>query len=321
MRPTRKSRTRSGGSSALIAEVDRRHPWRDAGARDTAHWFSMRYGISGWKAHRWIAAAQALERLPRLSETFARGELGIDKVVELCRFATPETEAMLIAWARWVSCATVRRRGDVEAQATREEVAETERTRFVSWWYIDEGRRFGLEAELPAAQGAIVVRAQRVAGQIPAMPDEADPCFAEARRADALVVICSARIAEDPDPDRATVVVHAQLEGLVNGAGGCEIEDGPAVHPETVRRLLCNARVQTVVEDPSGNALGLGRMTREPSAWMIRQVPLPRPRLPVPRVRHAAVRRGASRRLVAPRRSHGPGQPAADLLVPPPARA
>jgi len=81
---------------SLIAEVDRREAWRDAGARDTAHWLAMRYGISGWKAHRWIAAAHALEQLPRLSEAFARGELGIDKVVELTRFASPEIEARLI---------------------------------------------------------------------------------------------------------------------------------------------------------------------------------------------------------------------------------
>jgi hypothetical protein len=104
------------------------------------------------------------------------------------------------------------------------------------------------------------------------MPDEEDECFASARRADALVALCSARIAEDPDPDRATVIIHAQLEGLKDGSGGCEVEDGPVIDPETVMRLICNARVQTVVEDRDGNVLGLGRLTREPSAWMTRQV-------------------------------------------------
>jgi hypothetical protein len=68
------------------------------------------------------------------------------------------------------------------------------------------------------------------------------------------------------------VVVHAQLDGLVHDTGGCEIEGGPAVHPETMKRLMCNARVQAVLEDRAGNVLGLGRMTREPSAWMVRQV-------------------------------------------------
>ncbi len=92
---------------SLIAEVDRHDAWRDAGARDTAHWLSMRYGISSWKAHRWIAAAHALRGLPRLADALARGELGIDKVVELARFAAAGTEADLIRWARDVSCAAV----------------------------------------------------------------------------------------------------------------------------------------------------------------------------------------------------------------------
>ena len=60
----------------------------------------MRYGISYWKAHRWIEAARALESLPALSEALASGILGVDKIVELTRFATPKTEAELITMAR-----------------------------------------------------------------------------------------------------------------------------------------------------------------------------------------------------------------------------
>ncbi|HYT79179.1 MAG TPA: hypothetical protein VEQ37_07980, partial [Actinomycetota bacterium] len=41
-----------------------------------------------------------LEGLPQISEAFASGELGIDKVVELTRFATPQTEGRLITWAQ-----------------------------------------------------------------------------------------------------------------------------------------------------------------------------------------------------------------------------
>jgi hypothetical protein len=257
----------------LVAEVDRRESWRGSGARDTAHWVSMRFGISCWKANRWIAAAHALEGLPRLSDALMSGELGLDKVVELTRFASLGTEAGLISWAKRVSCATVRHRADLERRASIEDDLDAERSRFVSWWYFDEGRRLGLEAELPAAQGAIVVRAlERAADGIPAMPNERDGSFPMARRADALVALCSARIARDADQDRATVVIHAQLDGIERGAGGCEIDGGPVVHPRTVRRLLCNARVQSVLEDRAGNVLGLGRTSREPSAWMLRQV-------------------------------------------------
>ena len=60
---------------------------------------------------------------------------------------------------------------------------------------------------------------EREAERIAAMPGEEDEVYASARRADALVALCSARIAADPEPDRATVVVHARLDGLKSDAG------------------------------------------------------------------------------------------------------
>lgn len=257
----------------LIAAADLRDLWRNSGARDTAHWLSMRYGLSEWKARRWIAAAHALKALPRLSDAFSSGELGIDKVIELARFATSETEVRLIAWANRVSCACIRRRADLAMRESIDDVRDADRSRSLSWWYHEDGRRFGLEAELPAAQGAVVVRAiERLADTLPVLPGEADPSFAEARRADALVALCSARIADDADPDRATVVVHAPLEALVSGDRGSELEGGGVLHPETLRRLLCHGRVQAVIEDDSGQPIRLGRMSREPSAWMLRHI-------------------------------------------------
>jgi hypothetical protein len=257
----------------LIAEVDRREAWRDCGARDMAHWLWMRLGISDWKARRWIAAAHALEGLPLIAQAFAAGELGIDKVVELTRFAAPEDEAKLIAWAGGVSSGCIRRRADLTCRPLIEEAQDADRDRTLSWWYLDDGRRFGLEAELPAAQGAVVARAlDRLAEDLPVMPGEEDSYFLPARRADALVALASARLGEDADADRATVVVHAPLEALASGHRGCEVEGGGVLHPETARRLLCQARVQQVVEDRAGRPVGVGRITREPPAWMVRQL-------------------------------------------------
>ncbi len=83
-----------------ITDVDRRRAWRDSGARDMPHWLSMRLGISNWKARRWIAAAHAIESLPFISQALSSGELGMEKVVELTRFAAPETERNLLRWAK-----------------------------------------------------------------------------------------------------------------------------------------------------------------------------------------------------------------------------
>lgn len=135
----------------LIVNGDNCGVWQGDDARDMAHWLSMRRDISEWKARRWIAAAHALEALRRLSEALETGRLGIDKVVELARFATAEDEAGLIAWARGVSCARIRRKADTECRHAIDAVRDAEKSRFLSWWYFDGGKRFGLEAELPAS--------------------------------------------------------------------------------------------------------------------------------------------------------------------------
>ena len=84
---------------SVLAEIDHAGAWEGDGARDMPHWVSMRYGVSAWKATRWIAAAHALAVLPLTAAALVTGRLPLDKVVELTRFATAETEASLIRWA------------------------------------------------------------------------------------------------------------------------------------------------------------------------------------------------------------------------------
>jgi hypothetical protein len=271
-----------------IGEVDRSGGWCGEEVHSCAQWVQLRYGVSAWKAQRWVAAARELEVLPVVSEALETGELGVDKVVELTRFATPGTEAGLVGWGKRVSSGAIRHRGDVELQRERGEVAQRERERSVRWWYSDEGRRFELEAVLPAASGAVVAAAlEREASRLPVLPTDAThPELQEVRWADGLVALCSGRLSTDPDPDRATVVLHAPLGALqelpaAGATGGTlpdreapcgETLDGAVIPAETVRRLVCSGRVQVAVEDPSGEVLSLGRSTRSPSASQVRLV-------------------------------------------------
>lgn len=246
--------------------------WLDWGARDMAHWLSLRYGISYWKASRWIEAARALEKLPRISEAFSAGQLDVDKVVELTRFASPADEDSLIEWAQDVSAACIRRRGDRLARLAVEQAESVERERWVSWWYYDEGKRFALDADLPAADGAVVARAlERLAERIPVIPDGERPSMG-GRRADALLALASVQVSQDQDPDRATIVIHTRLEDLARDDATCEVERDGRTHVETARRLLCHSRFQTVVETAAGEVVGVGRLTREPPPWMLRQL-------------------------------------------------
>jgi Domain of unknown function (DUF222)/HNH endonuclease len=260
---------------SLIAEGDRCEVWQGSGARDMAHWVAMRYGISEWKARRWIDAAHRLPELPHLSAAFASGAIGIDKTVELTRFATPETETRLLRWAGCVSSGAVRRRADRETRRTLADAEDVERSRRLAYWTFDEGRRLGIEAELPAAEGAIVVLAiERLARRVPTMPGEEGELSVERRRADALVLLASgagaANVPSAADASGATVVVHARIEELVSADGGCEVEGGGVVHAETARRLLCTGRLQAVIEDAAGNPIRIGRSRREPTQAMMR---------------------------------------------------
>jgi Domain of unknown function (DUF222)/HNH endonuclease len=256
----------------VIHEIDRTKVWSDDGARDLAQWLWMRYGISDWKARRLIETATALPHLPATARALDRGVLGVDKVVELARFAQPETEDGLIPWAQRVSSARIRQEGDVVRRGEPDEAANDDAMRSLTWAFRDEGRRFELHADLPAAQGAVVATAiDRVAASVPAMPHERGGIHLPARRADALVGLCSARLAADPDQDRATVVIHARA-GASDPAAGAEIEGGGIAQPSTLERLLCAARVETVHEASDGRVIGMGRITRVPPPWLLRQV-------------------------------------------------
>ena len=261
-----------------VAELDRREHWKKDGCRDMSQWVSGRFGISNWAARRWIVAAHALERLPLISQALSNGTLCLDKVLELVRYATPDTEERLLGWAQRVSVAAIRRHADRANRPALEDIRDSERSRFLRWWWFDDGKRFGLYGELSAADGAAVSSAlERVAERLPELrDDEADGAYPllaedrlEQRRADALVSMASTAIADDPDPDRATVVVHTSLGAWLDETWS-EIADGPVLHPDVARRLACDARLQLVLDDPERNPLGIGRTSRNIPPWLMR---------------------------------------------------
>jgi hypothetical protein len=255
----------------LIAEADAASAWEEHGARDMPQFVSMWLGVSWWKADRWVDCARALPGLPAISQALASGVLSLDKVVELTRFASFEDEDGLVAWARVRSTGAIRRRAELERRVRQGEAAQDASSRSLRWWFTEDGRRFLMEGDLPSVEGLVVSRAiARLAARVPVMPDEDPRQDRDARRADALVAL--ARSSATGDLERPTVVLHATPEDLASTDRSVEAEGGAVVHAATARRLACTARVQAVLEDPSGTPVRLGRMRREPSAWMVRQL-------------------------------------------------
>jgi hypothetical protein len=195
--------------------------------------------------------------------------LSWDKIRSLTRFAAPDTDEALADEAQGLSAAQVHtlarhcRVPDEQARAQRS---------LRKWWDRDR-QWFNLHGRIPGAEGATIDKAlERAARGIPQNADRQifDPL--EVRLADALVEVASTSLASDPDPDRANVVVHVDVETLANGHGIGEIEAGPTLSADTALRLSCDARRQTVVDGPDGLPVGIGRTSRTIPAWLNRQI-------------------------------------------------
>jgi hypothetical protein len=255
---------------AYIAACDDAKVWKNDDCRDMAQWLATHHGVSVWKARRMVDAGHVLKELPKISAALCDGTVSLDKVLELCRFATTHTEAGLLPWAIRTSPAGIRARADRERRIDKEDVQDAHRSRFLTHWWYDDGSMLGLEGALPAEKGAIVAKAlDRLADQIPVLPEDDTTNF-EARRADALVALASTSIARDEDPDRSTVVVHVPVQTLAGGDANGLIENGPAIHPDVARGLCCHARIEIVLEDRDGRPVGVGRASREPPPWLMR---------------------------------------------------
>lgn len=260
---------------------DRAELWRQDGCRNMAQWLSGMAGISNWKARRWVAAAYALEELVHISASLENGSLSLDKTVELTRFATPATEKKLISWARRVTVARIRERADEETRRSIEEVVDAYESRHLRWWWSLEGDRLGFEGLLPADQGAVWIEAlDRVARELPESPHtpgqgienlEGGKPNIEQRRADALVLLASSRSGDCKALDRTELVLHAPLQSLAEDAGNCSF-GGRVLHPETARRLACDARIQIVLHGKGGNPVGIGQASQITPHWLRRQV-------------------------------------------------
>lgn len=79
--------------------------------------------------------------------------------------------------------------------------------------------------------------------------------------------ICPLAVSPVPDSYTERMLARQSLRDLEarlkdSTAGRCELEDGPSLSAETVRRLACDASLVTVIENDQGEPLSVGRKTR-----------------------------------------------------------
>ena len=288
----------------LVGEYDRREAWAEWGCRSCTHWLSHRCGVSPAAAREQVRVARRVAELPHLREAFARGELCYSQVRAVTRVATPDTEADLLEIALHATASQLERivrayRGVLEVELG--DGSGEHRRRFVQCEHDEDGALI-IHARLPAEEGALVLtaleasrealRAKRGAPNGGASAetthigdaasaaddgeDELDPEVTERftpSNADALVLMARTAIEHGPAEGAAgehQVVVHVDAATLAHDdEGACELEHGPALSPETARRLGCDASVVRILER-DGRPLSIGRKTRSLSPGLKR---------------------------------------------------
>ncbi|MGH9626058.1 MAG: DUF222 domain-containing protein, partial [Bryobacteraceae bacterium] len=256
----------------LIAEFDRREGWGGDGATPScAHWLNWKCGIDLGAARERVRVAHALEKLPKISSAMREGRLSYSKVRAITRVASEATEEVFLQIAIYGTAHHVEKlvrvfRRAKEAEELSREAQQQER-RGVMWFHEPDGSLV-IKATLPAEAGALFIKALEtaVAAAPPTRTTAEKDVAAETspfitvrpeavdrlahRRADALARIAESYLKHGDEelsaPERHQIVVHVDVQTLKNStAGRCELEDGPSLPAETVRRLACDARLVT----------------------------------------------------------------------------
>ena len=266
----------------LVAEFDRRDGWAEWGCKSCAHWLSWRCALAPPAAREQVRVARRLLELPLIRAAFGRGELSYSQVRALSRVATPELEPDLLELARYATAAQLERtlrayRGVLERELSADDRAHGER--YLVCEHDDDGSLL-LRARLPAEEGALVLAALDAArDSLRAEPDATAEPSSEGRgvsaeaeappvsNASALLLMADTLLAsgaaERSGGDSYQVIVHVDA-GALSGEqedGACQLDDGQFLHPETARRLTCDASVVRILER-DGRPLSVGRRTR-----------------------------------------------------------
>ncbi len=275
-----------------ISVYDRREGWKSWGCVSAAHWLSWKCGDGLHAAREKVRTARALDDLPVLAASFARGELSFTKVRAITRVATPADEADWVEMARTSTGAQLERVvAQARAAVDRDENRDARRA---------FERRAVTRSTRPDGLDEIRVRGPRDAVDVvwaavdlvqSLLLDDAVDGSGRGRRAvvgerggsaairfDALAQIAERIVADRPmaaergDVGRLALVIDTDglAEMAASGGGGPENDEiaageltlrGRRVAPEVARRWCCDIRASVMLEH-EGHAHDEGRDTR-----------------------------------------------------------
>jgi hypothetical protein len=280
---------------ALIAEFDRNECYERHGLVNTAQWLNWQCGIGTVAAREKVRVSRAIEQLPQISASFARGELSYSKVRAMTRVATPANESVLLTVALHGTAAHVEKLVRKYRWTERRDAGKLAHAQYLERsldYFYDHTGMLILHGRLPAEIGAVVRKALdaaveelRECARVSGNEGTTENVSAEtsgrgeqesvaAQRADALLQLAERSLAHRSDDsgstaDRYQVVVHVDHAVLTQAVAAdegephcCEIDAGPALALATARRLSCDATLVGIADGADGAPLNVGRKTR-----------------------------------------------------------
>ena len=260
-----------------LAELDQRSTaWSSHGHLSPSSWLADHCRMALSKARETIRVARALARMPTTRRALEEGRLSFGQTRALLPAfeAHPDSfladEPTLVGVVQDLQVSHVWRvvdywRLNVDREAILEECndAYARRRLYASSTYEGIVR---LDGEFDP-EGGQVIRCAIQALSDPGARDPTDSRTPAQRRADALVEVCRRFLDSDNRPrsggEKPHVSVLVDLDSLQASAGWiCETEAGQTLHPEAIRRLLCDASVSRVVTRGRSEPLDVGRRTR-----------------------------------------------------------
>jgi hypothetical protein len=273
-----------------LAAIDRRQTWLADGYLSTSAWLSGRFRVGWTVATRQLRHATAIEQMPATSEALASGEISPCSAAVLiaAREAHPDAfarqEDALVDAARTLSVRELRRavaywRQALDGPRALEDAEIRHELRRLHLSPTLEGMT-RVDGDLDPETGEIVVTALRAVmdSEERAGAGE-DRRTAAQRRADALGEVCRQWLDRSSRPtiagERPHVNATVDLGALRGQAGSTSELDfvGP-IHPETARRIACDASISRVITSGTSEPLDIGRRTPTVPAPLRRAVAL-----------------------------------------------
>src|SRR4051812_13901098 len=263
-----------------VAEFDKSVEWSVDGARSTAGWLVAKLRLATGEAHHHVRIAREIAQMPVANAAWQEGRINsrhVDALTSIRHAA--DADAEFAAFEQYLVNVGLEGRPEDVAKvgrkwrdaldddrdrdggsAKQKKDAEHERRR-ANFSRTLNGIGI-LDGTFDTEGAEIIETALRRCYERNHCAE--DPRTPTQQRADAIVDVCRHYLDhQDRGVNRPHLIValdDATLAG--EGVGRCETLGGYQLHPETVRRLACDAFIQRIVLDSKGVPLDMGRATR-----------------------------------------------------------